>query len=155
MDIFEERKRARLLSKEFSRTKGFNVFMGKYRIETILEHCKNRETLLDLGCAYGKITKALSPFFKRILGVDGSKELIEQAKKVLAKQDANQDEWVQAEEKLAQVLQSIGTAIYQQQQKTDSKPQPDGQAPKDKKPDQKNNKANEKDKAEEGQVVDE
>jgi len=81
IDIAEEKKRAKIFSNQFALKKGFNVFMGRYRIKTILEHCKKRGTLLDLGCSYGKIAKALSPYFKRIVAVDGSQALINQAKK--------------------------------------------------------------------------
>lgn len=81
IDIAEEKKRAKIFSNQFALKKGFNVFMGRYRIKTILEHCKKRGTLLDLGCSYGKIAKALSPHFKRIVAVDGSERLINQAKK--------------------------------------------------------------------------
>lgn len=82
MDISGEKKRAKRFSRQFARKKGFNVFMGRYRIKTILEYCRGRnKKLLDLGCSYGRIAKALSPYFKRIVAVDGSKTLINQAKK--------------------------------------------------------------------------
>jgi 2-polyprenyl-3-methyl-5-hydroxy-6-metoxy-1,4-benzoquinol methylase len=82
MKISEERERAKKLSRQFSKKSGFNVFMGKYRIKTILDHCKGKQrTLLDLGCSYGRIARALSSHFKRIVAVDGSEELITIAKK--------------------------------------------------------------------------
>ena len=81
MDVFCEEKRAKKFSKQFAQKKGFNVFMSRYRIKTILEHCDRHGTLLDLGCSFGRIAKALSPFFKKIVAVDGSQVLINQAKK--------------------------------------------------------------------------
>ncbi|OHA71303.1 MAG: hypothetical protein A3H01_01580 [Candidatus Wildermuthbacteria bacterium RIFCSPLOWO2_12_FULL_40_9] len=81
INIIEEKKRAGKFSSQFALKKGFNVFMGRYRIRTILDNCKKRGTLLDLGCSYGRIAKALSFDFKSIVAVDGSDALINQAKK--------------------------------------------------------------------------
>src|SRR3990167_1220965 len=81
INIIEEKKRAGKFSSQFALKKGFNVFMGRYRIRTILDNCKKRGTLLDLGCSYGRIAKALSFDFKSIVAVDVSDALINQAKK--------------------------------------------------------------------------
>lgn len=37
-------------------------------------------TALDIGCGLGRLTKALTPLFKHVIGVDISKEMITQAK---------------------------------------------------------------------------
>jgi len=81
MDISEEKTRAEKFSKGFAQKEGFNAFMGRYRIKTILDNCSGRKTLLDIGCSFGKIAKELSPFFEKIVAVDGSEELINQAKR--------------------------------------------------------------------------
>lgn len=80
MDISEEKTRASKFSKGFYEQENFNSFMGKYRIETILDNCSGRKTLLDIGCSFGKIAKDISPYFEKIVAVDGSEELIKKAK---------------------------------------------------------------------------
>jgi 2-polyprenyl-3-methyl-5-hydroxy-6-metoxy-1,4-benzoquinol methylase len=80
MDISEEKKRADKFSKGFYQQEKFNAFLSKYRIETILENCSGRKTLLDIGCSFGKIAKELSSNFEKITAVDGSDDLIKQAR---------------------------------------------------------------------------
>jgi len=81
MDILEEKKRADKFSKGFSKYENFNAFLSRYRIKTILENCSEKKTLLDIGCSFGEIAKELSPYFDKIIAVDGSEELIKKAEK--------------------------------------------------------------------------
>jgi 2-polyprenyl-3-methyl-5-hydroxy-6-metoxy-1,4-benzoquinol methylase len=75
----EERQRLEDIASHFSMKDGFNGYMNKYRVSKILELCRGR-TVLDLGSADVFMAEALSPFFDRIVSVDGSKELIERAR---------------------------------------------------------------------------
>lgn len=75
----EERQRLEDIARHFSMRDGFNGYMNKYRVSKILELCKAR-TVLDIGSADVFMAEALSPFFERIVSVDGSKELIERAR---------------------------------------------------------------------------
>lgn len=76
---FKEKERADKLAAQFARKEGFNAFLTEYRVKKILEYLKGKKTLLDIGCSYGRIAKMLSPFFKKIVAVDGSNDLISQA----------------------------------------------------------------------------
>jgi len=86
-------------------------------------------------------------------------EEVKKAKETLAKEDSNKDDWVKADESLGQILQSIGTAIYQQQQQAEgAKTTPKGgPIPKkeEAKKDTKTADKKETEKAEEGEVVEE
>ncbi len=86
-------------------------------------------------------------------------EEVKKAKEVLAKEGSNKDDWAKADESLGQILQSIGTAIYQQQQQADqAKATPKGgPIPKKEKAkkDSKTTAKKETEKAEEGEVVEE
>ncbi len=101
--------------------------------------------------------KTLTDLKDKIKSEDKKKleEEVKKAKDVLAKEDSNKDEWAKADESLSQILQAVGTAIYQQQQKADAKSAPkQGPVPKKGKA-KKEDKADDKTKAEEGQVVEE
>lgn len=77
-----EVKRLDTIATYFSMKDGFNGYMNKYRVSVILEKCKG-QTVLDIGSADAFMAEALSPFFKRIVAVDGSAELISRAKQRL------------------------------------------------------------------------
>jgi len=77
--LAEERQRLESIAEHFSMKDGFNGYMNKYRVSKILELCHG-ETVLDLGSADVFMAEALAPFFKQIVSVDGSKELIERAR---------------------------------------------------------------------------
>jgi 2-polyprenyl-3-methyl-5-hydroxy-6-metoxy-1,4-benzoquinol methylase len=77
--FIEERERLEDIAKHFSMKDGFNGYMNKYRVSKILELCAGNK-VLDIGSADVFMAEALSPFFERIISVDGSKELIERAR---------------------------------------------------------------------------
>jgi len=77
-DLTEERHRLEAIAQHFSMKDGFNGYMNKYRVSKILELCRG-ETVLDIGSADAFMAEALSPFFQRIVAVDGSAELIQRA----------------------------------------------------------------------------
>jgi len=81
--LLEERDRLETIAEHFSMKDGFNGYMNKYRVSKILELCRG-ESVLDLGSADVFMAEAISPFFKQIVSVDGSKELIERARARLA-----------------------------------------------------------------------
>jgi FlaA1/EpsC-like NDP-sugar epimerase len=85
-----------------------------------------------------------------IYGISQIEEKIKEAKEILAKSDAKIDDLNKASEDLGQILQTVGAAIYQQQQP--GQPGPDaGQAnPEEPKAD---SKSDDKKQAEEGEVV--
>lgn len=82
--LLEERERLETIATHFSMKDGFNGYMNKYRVSKILELCRG-ESVLDLGSADVFMAEALSPFFKTIVSVDGSKELIDRARARLGK----------------------------------------------------------------------
>lgn len=69
------------IAKDFSMGTGFNGRLEKYRIMTIKENLEDGE-ILDVGCADGYMAKEISKYFKHITAIDGSKELIQRAKKL-------------------------------------------------------------------------
>jgi 2-polyprenyl-3-methyl-5-hydroxy-6-metoxy-1,4-benzoquinol methylase len=75
----DEKQRLESIARYFSMKDGFNGYMNKYRVSKILELCVGK-TVLDIGSADAFMAEALSPFFKRIVAVDGSTELINRAK---------------------------------------------------------------------------
>ena len=79
----QERERLDAIAENFSMRDGFNGYMTKYRITTILEHCPGK-TLLDFASADCYMAESIHPFFDRIMCVDGSRELIERAQQRLA-----------------------------------------------------------------------
>jgi len=82
--LVEERERLETIATHFSMKDGFNGYMNKYRVSKILELCTG-DSVLDLGSADVFMAEALSPFFKQIVSVDGSQELIERARARLGK----------------------------------------------------------------------
>lgn len=79
MDKQQEKQRLEGIAQYFSMQDGFNGYMNKYRVSKILELCRG-ETVLDIGSADAFMAEALAPFFRRIVAVDGSAELIERAR---------------------------------------------------------------------------
>jgi SAM-dependent methyltransferase len=51
-------------------------------INYIKTELNKKNTVLDLGCAAGGITKKISPFVQKIIGIDYNQTLIDQAKKI-------------------------------------------------------------------------
>jgi len=97
--------------------------------------------------------KTLKDFADKIKPDDKTKieEKIKEAKEILAKSDAKIDDLNKASEDLGQILQTVGAAIYQQQQpgapgsEAQNQPNPEEPKPED--------KAENKKEAEEGEVV--
>ncbi|MCW1948992.1 MAG: molecular chaperone DnaK [Candidatus Shapirobacteria bacterium] len=92
--------------------------------------------------------KTLKDFADKIKPEDKTKieEKIKEAKEVLSKTDAKVDDFNKAADELGQILQTVGAAIYQQQQPGQSGPeagQPNPEEPK----------SDDKKQAEEGEVV--
>lgn len=60
-----------------------NSFLYLFKsLDNILEkEIKDKNTLLDIGCGNGYLTKKLSGKFNSVIGIDNSKSAIEQAKK--------------------------------------------------------------------------
>lgn len=73
-----ERERINKIAQYFSMLDGFNGYMTKYRVETVLANCP-RGTLLDIGSADAAMAEALHEFYDRIVAVEGSQLLIEKA----------------------------------------------------------------------------
>jgi len=94
--------------------------------------------------------KTLKDFADKVKSEDKQKieEKIKEAREVLAKTDAKTDDLNKASEELGQILQTVGAAIYQQQQpgpeSQQGQPQPNTEGPKVDEP---------KKEAEEGEVV--
>jgi 2-polyprenyl-3-methyl-5-hydroxy-6-metoxy-1,4-benzoquinol methylase len=78
-----ERQRLDAIAENFSMRDGFNGYMTKYRVTTILENCPGR-TVLDFASADCYMAESLHPFYERIVCVDGSRELIDRARQRLA-----------------------------------------------------------------------
>lgn len=76
------------IAQYFSMSDGFNGYMTKYRVDIVLKHCKGK-SLLDIGSADAFMAEALSPFFEKIVSIDGSEKLIEKAKQRLANKNHN------------------------------------------------------------------
>lgn len=79
----EEKERLQDIAKYFSMKDGFNGYMNKYRVSKILEMCVG-DTVIDIGSADAFMAEALAPFFRRIVAVDGSLELVERARNRLS-----------------------------------------------------------------------
>lgn len=56
-------------------------YMYQESIDYIKTELNKKNTALDLGCASGEITKKISHFVKKIIGIDYSQILIQEAKK--------------------------------------------------------------------------
>ncbi|EEB17383.1 conserved hypothetical protein [Pediculus humanus corporis] len=65
----------------------FRPIPPKSLIEKIIEFTKREKVLepfelaVDVGCGSGQSTEVLSPFFKRVIGIDSSDLIIEEARK--------------------------------------------------------------------------
>jgi len=64
----------------FSTHNGFNSVLLDLRYKHLKKYFKGN-SCLELGCADGKGTKLLTQYFENVVAVDGSRKLIEQAKK--------------------------------------------------------------------------
>jgi molecular chaperone DnaK len=94
--------------------------------------------------------KTLKDFADKVKPEDKEKieEKLKEAREVLAKSDAKIDDLNKASEELNQILQTIGAAIYQQQQ-----PGPEGQPQPEANTEEPKGKKDDKKEAEEGEVV--
>ena len=79
------------------------------------------------------------------------KKRLKTAKEVLAKTDVKKDEFDKASEELNQILQTVGAAIYQQQQP--GQPGPEAEATQEASTEESKKADNSKKDAEEGEVV--
>ncbi len=94
--------------------------------------------------------KTLKDFADKVKPEDKTKieEKIKEAKEVLNKTDAKVDDFNKASDELGQILQTVGAAIYQQQQPgPESQAQPNSEEPK------ADSNSDDKKEAEEGEVV--
>jgi len=66
------------IAQHFSEDSGFERVLMKYKIREISRFCQG-STMLDIGCGIGTLTKAFSPMFKKIVGIDGSQAKIDKA----------------------------------------------------------------------------
>ncbi|HCI05305.1 TPA: hypothetical protein DEX28_01000 [Patescibacteria group bacterium] len=57
---------------------GFEATLQKYKILEVSKFCQG-ESMLDVGCGVGQMTKALAGKFKKVVGIDGSLVKIEKA----------------------------------------------------------------------------
>jgi 2-polyprenyl-3-methyl-5-hydroxy-6-metoxy-1,4-benzoquinol methylase len=70
-----DQEKQRLKSIKFSSLKGFNSKLIEFRYKTIAQFFKGKRCL-ELGCADGKGTEYLLPYFEEVVAVDGSEKLI-------------------------------------------------------------------------------
>ncbi|MDP4010197.1 MAG: molecular chaperone DnaK [Candidatus Shapirobacteria bacterium] len=96
--------------------------------------------------------KSLKEFGDKVKPEDKAKieEKLKAAQELVGKPDAKKDDFDKANEELSQILQTIGAAVYQQQQP--SQPSPEGKGPEEP-PKEEPKKADDKKEAEEGEVV--
>jgi ubiquinone/menaquinone biosynthesis C-methylase UbiE len=57
-------------------------YISQESINYIKTELNKKNTVLDLGCAAGEITKKISPYVQKIIGIDYNKILIDEAKKI-------------------------------------------------------------------------
>ena len=69
----------------WSHNQADNSFLYLFKsLNKILEkEIKNKDTLLDIGCGNGYLTKKLSKKFNKTIAIDNSESGIEQAKKII------------------------------------------------------------------------
>jgi len=67
------------IARSYSEDQGFESVLMKYKIIEISSFVEG-ETMLDIGCGVGTLTKALAGNFKSVLGIDGSSLKIRKAK---------------------------------------------------------------------------
>lgn len=70
-----EKEKEHIKNLKFSSKKGFNSKLIEFRYKT-LSPFFNRGSCLELGCADGKGTELLLPYFRKVVAVDGSSKLI-------------------------------------------------------------------------------
>lgn len=80
MHLQQEKKRLEKIGKTFTMESGLTKKVERYFIEKLKEDLGPGQTL-EIGCADGYLAKNLAKFTTHITGVDGSKKLIERAKK--------------------------------------------------------------------------
>ena len=102
--------------------------------------------------------KTLKDFADKVKPEDKTQieDKIKEAKEVLVKTDAKSEDYDKVSEELNQILQTVGTAIYQQQQPQAGQPgteSPEQPAGEDSKSDKKSDEKDDKKDAEEGEVV--
>jgi len=68
------------IAQQYSEDVGFEKVLMKYKISEISLFCKGN-SMLDIGCGVGTLTKALSSKFRKIVGIDGSDVKIKKALK--------------------------------------------------------------------------
>ncbi|MFH0816611.1 MAG: class I SAM-dependent methyltransferase [Methanobacteriota archaeon] len=78
-----EKIRLERVSKGFTLEQGKDFKINKYRIGKIIELCKKYKAkrILDVGCADGVLTQAMTAHFRGIHAIDGSEELISRARR--------------------------------------------------------------------------
>lgn len=76
-----EKKRLEKIGKDFSMEEGFTGKMEKFMCLTLRKYIKNGH-VLDVGCADGVMVKTLSKYYKEFTAIDGSRSIINRAKKL-------------------------------------------------------------------------
>jgi len=74
-----QKKLDRIFS-EYSEERGFEHKLLKYKTKEVLVYCKGRD-ILDVGCGVGILTKALATKNRKVIGIDGSSEKIDIARR--------------------------------------------------------------------------
>ncbi len=80
MHLQHEKKRLEKIGKTFTMESGLTKKVEKYFVERLRVDLRPGQTL-EVGCADGYLAKKLSRFTTHITGIDGSKKLIDKAKK--------------------------------------------------------------------------
>lgn len=80
MHLQQEKKRLEDIGKKFTMDSGLTKKVERYFIEKLKEDLGPGQTL-EVGCADGYLAKNLIKYTTHITGIDGSKKLIERAKK--------------------------------------------------------------------------
>lgn len=80
MPLQQEKKRLEDIGKTFTMESGLTKKVEKYFIQMLKEDLDPGQTL-EVGCADGYLAKSLAKYTTHITGIDGSKKLIERAKR--------------------------------------------------------------------------
>lgn len=80
MHLQQEKKRLEDIGKKFTMEEGVTKKLEKYFIQMLKKDLGPGQTL-EIGCADGYLAKNLAKFTTHITGIDGSKKLIDRAKK--------------------------------------------------------------------------